>query len=522
LSDHSKQETDILQNNTSTQENHDTNGTDNLLRAKFDKITAFEEAPKPYFNDKDYYKKVLQNEGEAAKKAHSLITQFFNAKDPQDRTLYRNRFIPAYWDLELCIAQKIANSDFPICKKMLLRFGVLSPTFLAPEQKEMLSRVIYANKTGEPVHYLDEWLEKIVKREVHLSAQDEVKISRKSDAEKKRDIVEKREASRSGELTFLQNKIIERDRLEAELIEKAKIIGSTTKRPEYNGLKSEYNEDQKRAISGIPEILRHLSTADREIARAYYRLDQLDKEIIGLKDKIVTVEMTPEDTENLKTEFNAVRQMTKLCVGRQGNHFPILIKQYLRSSLQNICTRENVIQTMADIETLDPGLFIRTFKNNTTRVVPHVIILPCYGEQGICWEPFDRHNKAAGRGRIGIPMYPKDIKEAILYALADLRWQVAKEKAMHYWMEEGFTGRYYQWFEANKMKGDVKDAFIRDYVLWVTKESEGTQKLDKDVRGIFWRMLPFPKEIKEKLKNRGFVYNELYKKDMNILRSDGY
>ena len=69
--------------------------------------------------------------GETARKTHTLITQFFNAKDPQDKTIYRNKFIPAYWDLELSIAQKIANSDFPLCKKLLLRFGILSPTFIS-------------------------------------------------------------------------------------------------------------------------------------------------------------------------------------------------------------------------------------------------------------------------------------------------------------------------------------------------------------------------------------------------------
>jgi hypothetical protein len=42
------------------------------------------------------------------------------------------------------------------------------------------------------------------------------------------------------------------------------------------------------------------------------------------------------------------------------------------------------------------------------------------------------------------------------------------------------------------------------------------------VRGIFWRMIPFPQDLKEKLKNRGFVFNELYKKDINISKSDGY
>ena len=121
-----------------------------------------------------------------------------------------------------------------------------------------------------------------------------------------------------------------------------------------------------------------------------------------------------------------------------------------------------------------------------------------------------------------MPLYPKDLKTAIIYALGDLRWQVAKETASYYWMEEGLTGRYYQWFTEQKMRGDVKESFINNYFLWITKEADGMQKLERDVRGIFWRNMPFPQDIKERLRNRGFVYNELYKKDVNISMSDGY
>jgi hypothetical protein len=68
----------------------------------------------------------------------------------------------------------------------------------------------------------------------------------------------------------------------------------------------------------------------------------------------------------------------------------------------------------------------------------------------------------------------------------------------------------------------VKDAFVQDYILWITKESEGTQKLSREVRDIFWRYVPFPQDVKDSLKNRGYVYNELYKKDQNRALSDGY
>jgi hypothetical protein len=119
-------------------------------------------------------------------------------------------------------------------------------------------------------------------------------------------------------------------------------------------------------------------------------------------------------------------------------------------------------------------------------------------------------------------MFPRDLKTALLYALGDLRWQIAKEKALHYWMEEGLTGYYYQYAQEKKLKGDLKDMFIQDYILWVKFESQGMQKLEREVRSIFWRYIPFPQSIKDLLKNRGYYYAELYKKDQNRAMSRGY
>jgi hypothetical protein len=73
-----------------------------------------------------------------------------------------------------------------------------------------------------------------------------------------------------------------------------------------------------------------------------------------------------------------------------------------------------------------------------------------------------------------------------------------------------------------KLKGDLKEFFIQDYITWITKESEGTQKLDKEIRGAFWRYMPFSQPVKEKLKTRSFVYQELYQRDVNRTMSDGY
>ena len=493
-----------------------------LSKQHFKPITDFLEKPKPFFTDKNFYKKVLSGEGEISKKVHALFTQFLGAKDSQDKSMYRNRLIPAYWDLGAGFASRI-RIDLPIEKKLLLRFGILSPALISSEQRDFISRIIFDNKLGEPVHYLDEWLLKVAQGSINPSTTDELKPVKQDDDQALLGKIEKRKGQRQAELATLQSKIQRTDQLEAELLQKTQAILKHDIRSEYNNLKDCYNPMQKEALNQVLAILRQLTANDRTIAESYSALETMDRDLDDLSIKSEGIESCgPVDTKTVIGEFNSVRQMAKMCVGRQGNHFPILLKQYLRLDKNNIATRENIINIMSQVEALDPGIFQRTFKRQTNRIVPYVIILPNYGENGICWEPFERFNRASSRGRIALPLYPKDLRTAIIASLADLRWRVAKEKAQHYWMEEGITGRYYQWFQDTKLRGDVREYFIQDYVLWITKESQGTQKLDREIRGLFWRMMPFPTDVKEELKNRGFVYDELYKKDGNIVSSDGY
>ena len=54
-------------------------------------------------------------------------------------------------------------------------------------------------------------------------------------------------------------------------------------------------------------------------------------------------------------------------------------------------------------------------------------------------------------------------------------------------MEEGLTGHYYEYSQNTKLKGDLKQAFIQDYILWIKFESQGMQKLNKEKNGVLLR-----------------------------------
>ncbi len=507
-----------------------------LSRTEFAPIEKFtNDTPSEVFNDTTYYKTALTGENQSAQRVHQVLSKYLTCQDPKDRAVYRQQIITAYWELLRGMVGKMAFPDTPMPKKMLVRFGVLLPSLFRQESKDYFSKVFFENREGEPILYVDEWFKEIASGRMGNSATDEKKQVKTANmtpdqaasAEQAR--LMQLQSKNSGKLQSTENilgiKENERRMLETEL---QRNIEELCKHNPVLGLDNHtagYTDVQRKLLPEITDTLHRLSKNDKELSKVLEEYKEAKATYDNVQDKINAgggAAAATNDTEAVKLEFETVRQMAKMTVGRRGNQFPLFTREFYHCTERGTGTRENVIDVLRWIESLDPGVFHRIHKNVPNRIVPYVLLVPTYGDRGFCWEPFDRYNRVTSRGRIVVPMYPKDLKIAVLTAVADLRWQVAKEKASYYWMEEGLTGQYYQHFDQMKLKGDVKEFFIEDYILWMTKESTGVQRLDKDVRGIFWRNMPFPKPLKEELRKRSLVYDELCKKDANREMSDGY
>ena len=487
----------------------------------------YEEESNHIFDDKTYYKTALTGEGSASQRVHQILSKYLVCQDPKDRTVYRQQIVNAFWELVKNIAPKAASPSIPNAKRMLLRFGVVLPSLFTPEQKQLFSTVIMENNTGEPVYYMDEWFRDVATGRLTLSATDEARPKRAAGGGADQQHLLQLKGKNDGKLQTAENmlsgKESERNMLEIELRNRVEALCDHLPLPNMEPHKSAYTEVQLHMFVDIQDKLRALQKNNKEITNYLRELEEAKATASSLDSKMseqaVSVEVNNAD---LEVEINTVRQMAKMTIGRKGNQFPVFTREFYHCIPQLTGFRENVIHQLAWIESIDPGAFHRIHKNTPNRIVPYVLLLPTYGDFGFCWEPFDRYNRVTSRGRIVIPMYPRDLKISLLMAVADLRWQVAKEKASFYWMEEGLTGQYYQWIEEQKLKGDLKAFFISDYVLWMTKEANGTQIMDKKLRGIFWRYVPFAQEKKEELKKRSLVYAELYQKDLNRAMSDGY
>jgi hypothetical protein len=494
-----------------------------LTVTHFPQITKhLEEKPHNFFDDPNYYKNTLLDEGDIAQRVHGILQKYTTAKDPKDRGVFRQQFIAPYWEFLKNVARKTTGQISP-AKKFLLRFGIMHPAFITPETKDFFGRVVVENELEQPIYYMDEWLKAVGSGVIHPSTTDEVKTVSNNNQAKLNQLLEKATGKLEGAKVMLKAKNKERTDMENMLRGRFDVIFEHTPFHAISDASNCYTETQKSMFSEIQNLLRDLLKNDHDLGLSINDYTSAEEDVHTLTAKIETGDgIVSADVGAIDAEFDTIRQMAKMTIGRQGNHFPILTKDYFHCGPNEVGTRENVIAMLAKIESIDAEVYCRVYKNKLNRIPPFVFLIPSYGDTGFCWEPFERHNRATSRGRIVIPMYPKNLYIAVLSAVANLRWQVAKEKASFDWMEEGLTGNYYQWFQAKKMKGDIKELFIQDYILWMTKEAEGIQKLDKEVRGTFWRYMPFTTEVKEKLKTRSFVYQELCQHDQNRAMSDGY
>ncbi len=533
LSSVEETEIDTSKTTVTPRSSSDSVHTVDLNKKSFDKIEKLvNDTPSDVFDDPKYYKTALSNENASAQRVHQILSKYLTTQDPKDRAVYRQQIVTCYWELLRGMAPKMSDYNLPMPKKMLMRFGVLLPSLFKPESKEFFSKIFLENKEGEPVLYVDEWFKEIASGRMKNSMTDEKKQPQKNlTADEAASFEQTRlmqlQSKNSGRLQTAENilgiKENERNMIELEIKNR---MENLFVHPPLIGMEphtASLSESQKRMFSEISELMHRLSKNDKDLFKAQEEFKEAKAVYDSVEGKLANgPAVSKVDTGAISTEFDTIRQMAKMTVGRRGNQFPLFTREFYHCTEKGTGTRENVISILSWIESIDPGVFLRIHKNVPNRIVPYVLLVPTYGDRGFCWEPFDRYNRVTSRGRIVVPMYPRDLTIAVLTAVADLRWQVAKEKASYYWMEEGLTGQYYQHYEQMKLKGDLKEYFIEDYILWMTKESTGVQRLEKDVRGIFWRNMPFPKELKEELRKRSLVYDELCKKDANREMSDGY
>ncbi|QTA37409.1 hypothetical protein JYK00_06625 [Thermosipho ferrireducens] len=395
----------------------------------------------------------------------------------------KREFVEVFWQLYDFIADNISE-DSEIEKRLFLRYGLVDTKYLLKADLEKLKNIPFSEQE-EDFFYVDEWLIAVKSGKVTPSSFEELRETKRVVAPLNITQIKK----------VYEEKLQERQTLEEKLKELVKGIESDG--PYHSGILM--------IIQQVTDTCNALRQIDKEIHIIFNKLKDAE-------NKLGSREFHSQNKEEVFTEPLVIKQMVKKSIGRLGNNFPALATLYLRN-VQKWGTKAEVRRVVSEIESIDYTIFMRKLDRVPVRFPPYFILIPGYGDIGFCWEPFEGMNFSTGRGRVVIPMFGKNLWVSVVQALGDYRWKASKELAFGHWMEEGLTGEIYNYLVNNKIKERPDDYFIKNYILWLAKEAKGVQKLEKEIREIFWRYIEFPEELKTKLSKVSYVYSILYEKD---------
>ena len=258
--------------------------------------------------------------------------------------------------------------------------------------------------------------------------------------------------------------------------------------------------------------------------------------------------MCIQDTPEGRITFelnNMIKEGMRITSDMPRAYIPYLNETSFKGSPNSVLTTHKKLDAFIKrIVSVDFSLFFRELtwkipgKSELIKkeIKPYMILVPNSGIRVQLWQELIGNVRSTS-GRLLVPIFfNSDLNKMLILAFAYFRWELNKLIVGASWMdpvEGGFVGAYYDYSQYyNKMpdlsietKEDIKilfnkikidrDRFAHDYNLWVTYEKDGLPKLNKVVRGIFYRHIPLSKDYREKLGELP-LFEELNTKFKNI------
>lgn len=298
---------------------------------------------------------------------------------------------------------------------------------------------------------------------------------------------------------------------------------------------------------------RKITTSIDELGETYFdRIKRESKDANYKRESDIPPDIDTSESR-LKYEINAMYSPNvRLTTGNPATHLPILSRYHITIPLEkSIVTRKLIVDTIDSILAIDYTAFNREIVYNDEEihihkemvqraVIPDFLFVPSIGGRIMAWQPFSilkGMGSKESRGRIVLPVFVVgDLKTMLLEAIAAFRWELCKDILGPDWNNISIASitseytDYVQFFKKNKdLSIEVKeklaaefkrfrtdrDRFTHDYLQWIKFESEGVQRLNKVVRSIFYKHIPFKKDIRDKVSKLP-AYGDMHNRFTNI------
>lgn len=366
--------------------------------------------------------------------------------DPDDAARKtRRRATVIFWDIYERILLKIFEQNLTPTRlqKMFINFGFLDETFLTPDQVKFIYENAGRQSSKYPIYTPFEWFEGIYKKEI-LTSINELGVD---------------------------------------------FLGAIRQDPDYRGKKWKKYTDLPESVYNGNALIRW------EVKNFMY-------------------------------------PVSRVTYGSPMTYLGPLTKFHITQNLNNsLNTKRRMEEELDNILRLDFGAFHREilYSNNSmginrefikTQVIPNIILTPTAGTKMQFWQ--DREgNDRSSQGRIAGPHFVLGDYKSVLHKVIGInRWETVKTTMGVDWnnisvnsLTSEYTD-YVQFFNKNRelspeLKEKIaielkrfredRERFAHDYSIWLKFESEGVQRMNKVVRRLFCKHVPFAKSVREHL-----------------------
>ncbi|MCQ2524720.1 MAG: hypothetical protein MJ123_10320 [Lachnospiraceae bacterium] len=238
--------------------------------------------------------------------------------------------------------------------------------------------------------------------------------------------------------------------------------------------------------------------------------------------------------ERLNYELNNMfPTVNKVTYGRITSFCPVFSEHNLIKPLPScLVSVDDIIVSLQQINKIDYGAFYRETVYSCpeaginkefiqVKILPDIILFPNVGTRGVMWQEIEgRKRTTPARFMLSI-FHLEDLTNTFVRLVGEFRWEMCKRVQGSRWndvSDRSLTSEYFdyiQFYKKNselsadakekiktslsKAKNSFKEMFIRDYIIWVLYEGNGSPRLNKLVRQMMATYCPFPKELRTKL-----------------------
>ncbi len=274
---------------------------------------------------------------------------------------------------------------------------------------------------------------------------------------------------------------------------------------------------------------------------AYLRDQKKSGKINEQQEKQLADSLVDKVRFELENVFPVVNKIT---FGRISTFCPLLSSHNLLKPLHtSLVIPAQIMKALNAIRELDFSAFYRetTYTSEEygivreyiqVEILPDFILMPNAGIRGAMWQEIEGKRRLTPSRMMLSVIGLENLSQLLIRMTGEFRWEMCKRVQGARWndvSEPSLTSQYtdyIQFYRKNRelsqdakeklrlslqrAKNSVKEMFVRDYMLWISYEGNGSPRLNKVARPILFAYCPFASPIRQNL-----VQHPLYMEMVN-------